>query len=151
MTSILIRVGCMPLFGLRSLPPLDPPLPFNPFISRPCNALPDCRDLTSCGDVDATCSAETPKLRCSTQADRHTTFLAPPLIEARAALLDCHHSSFNRFNAQPNARHQRRAIAFADKRLRDCASAACRCYVALSLETLLVLSERLSTSRAVAH
>jgi hypothetical protein len=30
----------------------------------------------------------------------------------------------------PNARHQRRAQTMIDKKLRDCASAACRCWAA---------------------
>jgi len=95
----------MPLFGCAQDRRLRCALPFNPFISRPSNAPPDGEYHAGLHEADA----PAPTSGAPKEISRNATFTQPfcqqQAIEAQAALLDCHHSSFNRFNAQPNARH----------------------------------------------
>ena len=131
MTSALSPVSLSDLFGLRSRPPLSPRAAIQSFhlsaTQRSCLTV-----VITCVAVIGTRSAETRRLRSDVAHDVTCTqpFFQQHSIEARAAYLDCYHSTIPAFNAQPNARHQRRAGNFENEKNAGCASAACRCYTA---------------------
>ena len=115
---MLFLVGCMPLFGVRSPLPLSPravtqlllPLDHSPLRLTVKAAPPD--------SLKRSRLAETKRPR--KDVARKQAGIQPSCqqqaIEAKAALLDCHHSTLPSFNAQPNAGDNRRAKTFEGER-----------------------------------